>query len=407
MPADVRTIRAPEVASWVDAMRAGFLEGPAPTTEEAEWRGTFFDLAHTWAAFDGDRVVGTLRSFDTRMTVPGDRDVSATALTHVTVAGSHRRQGLLSRMITADLAACAERGDAVSLLVAAEYPIYGRFGYGPAVEGVRLDIDTVGLTVTGERTGSVEAVDRDTYRAAVPAVYDRFRIGQPGAIQRDAWWWDVSLGIVPVAGRTPPSFYALGRSPSGEIDGLLAYRIEDNWVDVRPRDRLLVDDLVGADASATIRLWRHCIEMDWVGTVSADDRGVDELLRWHLHDARAMAERERSDRVWVRLLDAPQALAGRTYLTDGALVLDVDDPLGFATGRVRLEGGPAGATCTPTDAPPDLALSVQALSSAYLGGYTLASMAASGLVTECTPGSLTLADAMFRSPVVPTCPTHF
>jgi predicted acetyltransferase len=407
MAVDVRTIRAPEVAPWVDAMRAGFLNDPATSSDEADWRATFTDLDHTWAAFDGDRVVGTLRSFDTRLSVPGRRDVAATALTHVTVSASHRRQGLLSRMITADLASCAERGDAVSVLVAAEYPIYGRFGYGPAAEGVDFEIDTVGLKVTGPRTGSIEVVDRDTYRAAAPAVYDAYRLAHPGAILRDDWWWDVTTGVVAIEGRTLPKFFALGRSESGEIDGIVAHRIEEHWVDVRPRAKLLVDDLVGVDATATVRLWRFCIETDWIGTVRADQRGVEDPLRWHLDDARAIGERERADLLWLRILDLPQALTGRSYLTTGAVVLEVDDPLGFASGRFRLEATPTGATCIPTDAAADLAFSVQVLSSAYLGGYTLASMGDAGLVTECTPGSLATADAMFRSAAVPSCPTHF
>jgi len=407
MAVDVRTITAPEVGPWVDAMRAGFLNEPVTNPTEAEWRGSFFDLDHTWGAFDGDRVVGTLRSFDTRLTVPGGRDVPATALTHVTVLASHRRRGLLSRMILDDLDACARRGDAVSVLVAAEYPIYGRFGYGPATENVRIEVDTVGLTVTGERSGSVEAVDRAAYRAAAPAVYDAYRLAQPGAIQRDGWWWDVTLGIVAVEGKTPPTFFALGCSDSGDVDGCAAFRIEDHWVEVRPRDRLLLDDLVGATPEAAVRMWRHCIEIDWVGSIVADDRGVDELLRWHLHDARALSERERTDRLWLRVLDTPGALAGRTYLAPGRLVLEVTDTNGWAAGRFRLDGDRDGATCVPTDDQPDLALPVQVLSSAYLGGYTLASMARAGLVTECTPGSVATADAMFRSAIVPACPTHF
>ena len=407
MSVEVRTIRAPEVSPWVDAMRAGFLNDPVTSSDEADWRATFFDLDHTWGAFDGDRVVGTLRSFDTLVSVPGGRDVTATALTHVAVSASHRRQGLLSRMITADLTSCADRGDAVSVLIAAEYPIYGRFGYGPATEGVHFEIDTVGLTVTGPRTGSIEVVDRDSYRAAVPAVYDAYRIGHSGSILRDDWWWDVSVGTVPIEGRTVPKFFALSRSESGKIDGFVAYRIEEHWVDVRPRSRMLIDDLVGIDPESTLRLWRYCIETDWIGTVRADHRGVEDPLRWHLDDARAMAERERADLLWLRILDLPQALSGRTYLAAGSVVLEVDDPLGFASGRVRLDGGPTGATCTPTDAAPDLALSVQVLSSAYLGGYTLASMGAAGLVTECTSGSLATADAMFRASVAPSCPTHF
>ena len=99
-------------------------------------------------------------------------------------------------MITADLRSCAERGDAVGTLVAAEWPIYGRFGYGAAAESVRLDVDTRGLVIHGDRTGSVELVDRDTYRELAGEIYDRHQCAQPGAIGRPDWWWDVTLGRV-------------------------------------------------------------------------------------------------------------------------------------------------------------------------------------------------------------------
>src|SRR6516165_9456766 len=161
MSLDVRTITKAEVGAWVDAMRRGFLDGPAPDSTEADQRAATVDFDHTWGAFDGDRVVGTLRSFDTAFSVPGG-EVPATALTHVTVTATHRRRGLLTRMITADLTACARRGDAVSVLVSAEYPIYGRFGYGPAADGVRYEVDAVGVGFTRDVGGSVEPVDRDT-----------------------------------------------------------------------------------------------------------------------------------------------------------------------------------------------------------------------------------------------------
>ena len=81
--------------------------------------------------------------------------------------------------------------------------------------------------------------------------------------------------------------------------------------------------------------------------------------------------------------------------------------MGLSGGRFALEGGPDGATCAPTDEPADLALSVSTLSSAYLGGYTLADLARGGRVDERRPGALATADAMFRSPVAPWCVTHF
>ncbi len=407
MAVDVRTITASELPRWVDAMRTGFQSPPAPNPTEAEWRATCTDLDHTWGAFDGDRIVGTLRSFATPFAVPGGVDVDATALTHVTVAATHRRRGLLTRMITADLDSCAARGDAVSVLIAAEYPIYGRHGYGPAAEAVKLVVDAQGIEFTHQPAGSVELVDRDTYRAECPAVYERYRATQPGAIARPDWLWDVNLGVVEVNGRTYPTFFVLSRDARGQLDGFAAYRIEDNWEHVRPRNRLVLDDMVALDVDATVRLWRYLLESDWIGTVTSIDHGVGDPLRWFLTDARAIAESDRSDLLWLRILDTPKTLAGRRYLSAGRVVIEVDDPLGHASGRFALEGAPDGATCKPTDEPADLELPVQSLSSAYLGGYTLADLARSGRLTERRPGALAVADAMFRGWVAPWSVTHF
>ena len=83
-------------------------------------------------------IVATFQSYQTALTLPGGAVVPAGALTAVTCRATHRRQGLLTRMITSDLAASHERGEVADILIAAEYPIYGRFGYGPAVLVARL-----------------------------------------------------------------------------------------------------------------------------------------------------------------------------------------------------------------------------------------------------------------------------
>jgi predicted acetyltransferase len=407
MSVDVRTIELDEVARWVDAVRTGFLDPPAPDTSEAEFRAAHIDFDHTWAAVDGARIVGTLRSFDTTLAVPGNRVVSAAALTHVTVSASHRRRGLLSQMITADLRSCADRGDAVGTLVAAEWPIYGRFGYGAAAEAVRLDVDTRGLVIDGDRTGSVELVDRDTYRALAGEIYGRYQATQPGAIGRPDWLWDITLGYTEIKGRTVPTFLVIGRDDQGRPDGFLSYTIKDHWEGQRPCNTLEVHDLVGIDAAASNRLWRYSLEIDWVATVSAGDHWVNDPVRWILGDARAMGEHERTDLLWVRLLDVVAALAGRHYLCPGRVVLEVEDAMGLSGGRFVLDGGLDGAECAVTTEPADLTLSVSTLSSAYLGGYNLVDLARVGRVAEHRGGALATADAMFRSPVSPWCVTHF
>src|SRR3954464_2804931 len=144
MPVETRTIEPEGLPAWEAARRIGFHQ-PEPPPERAAGRAVQFaseiDFARTHGAFADGRVVATYRSFAKQLTVPGGF-AAADAVTNVTVAPSHRRLGLLTQLMLADLSAARERGDAVAILVASEWPIYGRYGFGPAAEIVQIEIDT-------------------------------------------------------------------------------------------------------------------------------------------------------------------------------------------------------------------------------------------------------------------------
>jgi predicted acetyltransferase len=126
-----------------------------------------------------------------------------------------------------------------------------------------------------------------------------------------------------------------------------------------------------------------------------------------LADARMGALVNRSDHLWVRILDVPAALTARRYATEGSLVFEVVDPLGHAAGRFVLEGGPEGATCAVTDAEPDLVVPVGALGAAYLGGTGWGRLAELGLVDERRGGATARVAAMFGAPRAPWCVLSF
>ena len=65
------------------------------------------------------------------MTVPGGT-VRAAGLTVVGVLPTHRRRGILRRMMRAQLDDVHRRGEPVASLWASEDTIYGQFGYGMA-----------------------------------------------------------------------------------------------------------------------------------------------------------------------------------------------------------------------------------------------------------------------------------
>lgn len=403
---EVRTIQEDEVDRWVTAMATGFL---GHTHEgEGAYRRPGMDLERTRGAFDEDEVVGTLRSFPTELTVPGGRTIRASALTNVSVTATHRRMGLMTRMITPDLRESRERGEAVSILIAAEWPIYGRFGYGPSTEHALWEADTGLARFAREVPCTVELIDKPILRRVGPRVYERYRLAQPGAIGRTERWWDELTGVVPRPFDPPkPGFIAIAVDDAGEAQGYLRYHVEDKWNARRPDGTLFVDELVGATADATARLWRYCLEVDWIARVRAQDRPADEVLPWLLRDGRGARQLERDDFMWVRVLDVRGALEGRSYSAPGRLVLDVIDSMGISSGRYALEAGEDTVTCGSTSESADLTMPVSTLGMLCLGGASLPLLADAGLLQEERSGALRRAHRMFRSDVTPHCNTWF
>ncbi len=402
----VRTVESGEAEAWARQMGIGFL---MPIEEGF---GTYYlegtDPARSWAAFDGDRVVGTLRSFPTTLTVPGLAGVTASAFTNVTVAPTHRRQGLLTAMMMAELRASKERGEPLGILIASEYPIYGRFGFGPAVDAASYAVDSRTVRFLDPPVGTVELVDLPTLRREGPPVYDHFRAGRPGSIGRDDRWWDRVLLQVPVPGAEPwKGYQALYRSPEGRFEGFVRYEASEDWDAMRVKGTLKVLDLVGSTPAAEGRLWRYCCEVDLTSEVVARDRSVDELLPRLLTDARVARQTGRWDFLWVRVLDVAEALSARRYPTAGEIVVEVTDDLGLARGHFLLEAGPDGSACVQTNRMADLTLSAATLGSLYLGGVPLAVLLAAGRIVENRPGAAEVAGAMFRSTVPPWSNTWF
>jgi predicted acetyltransferase len=337
--------------------------------------------------------------------------VPVAAVTNVTVTGTHRRQGVLTSMMRSQLDEVAGRGEPAAILIASEAPIYGRFGYGPATEHVLLEVDlTVGVLEGPQPCGSTRLATVDEMRNVAPAVYERHRQSQPGAIGRGSRWWDIRLGILPAPGGKdqPEDFFVLHRDEAGVADGYARYRISSVWDYRVPRSVVDVGELVAVSDAAYIGLWRHCTSLDLVRRVTAENRPSLEPLPWLMSDPRAARQRQRADLVWVRLIDVPATLAARRYRVEGRLVIEVEDRFGpDRTVRVALDAGPDGAACEATRQTPDLSLDVADLGAAYLGGTPLWPAAAAGHVDEHRRGAVADFDRLFLTDRPPWCNTWF
>ena len=414
MSADVRPIAEHELPEWMHTLNRGFLTPERPTESDVAQRAKHGDLTRIQGAFDTGtgRCVAAFRSFAQELTVPGGAAVTASAVSNVAVLPTHRRQGLLSRMMAAELAAAHARGDVLSTLIAAEYPIYGRYGYGPAasISEWEIDVPRTGLDPRGSAPaggGRIDLVDAAEARRAGPELHERLRAVTPGVVNRDARWWSLATGLEEFSHRPyKEKFYAVYRTAAGEVEGLASYRTDEYWTDAKvPQNTLQVKDLIAVSPDAQRSLWHFLCFVDWVTKARTGYRAPDDLVTQLLPDPRSARVLTVADFLWVRLLDVVRALSARTYAVPGVLVLEVGDAGGPAGGRYRLDAG--AGVCERTGEPADLRMDVSALGSLYLGDESAVRLAALGRVTQERAGAVELADAVFRTARRPWCPDIF
>ncbi|WP_338697966.1 GNAT family N-acetyltransferase [Streptomyces sp. Q6] len=418
--ADVRTITDDELPAWLRSLNTGFLLTPTASAERLAKVRAHFDLTRTRAAFAPDgsgdvRQVGTFRSFAQRLTVPGGARVPTDAISNVTVSSTHRRRGLLSRMMADALTDAKARGDVAATLIAAEYPIYGRYGFGQATTATAWEIDVARTGLDPRWSGPddggrIDLADMAELRKVGPELHERLQRGRiAGVISRDDFWWQYNTGLWP----TPEDpwnepFCAVYRSARGEVEGLVTYRVDDRWGDAKqPRNTAKVLSLTGVTPAAERALWHYLCAIDWVTTVRSGLRAPDDLLPHLLPDPRAARVVTQADFLWVRILDVVRALEARSYDASGELVIEVRDRAGLAGGRFRLAAAPDGAVCEPSAAAPQLTLDVGELGALWLGDASAVRLAALGRVVEEETGAAVVADALFRTPRRPWCPDVF
>ncbi|MGW2821549.1 GNAT family N-acetyltransferase [Streptomyces sp. NPDC001443] len=411
---DVRPITESELPDWLRALNTGFLREPVSSGKQLDGRRKQFVPGRLLGAFDGGRCVATYRSFAQELTAVGGTPVPADAVSNVTVTATHRRRGLLTRMMNHDLAAAKERGDVVATLIAAEYRIYGRYGFGPATSTAEWIVDTArtGLDPRAgvpDDGGRIDLVEGEEVRKLGPELHERVRLGQPGAVTRDDLWWQVNTGAVRFDTSWTEPFYAVYRSADGEVEGLVSYACDTAWDDAKqPRVTASVDWLIASTPAAERALWRYLCSIDWVAQVRTGWRAPDDLLPFFFPDVRSARIIRQADWLWVRLLDVVRALEARTYDGAGELVLEVVDRAGLTGGRYLLQAAAGGAgVCTPTRADADLVLEVAELATLWLGDESAVRLAALGRVREERAGAARSADALLRTSRRPWCPDMF
>jgi predicted acetyltransferase len=359
---------------------------------------TVFEPERSIVAEDGPLMVGHAAAFSRQLTVPGGV-VPAAHVTLVGVAPTHRRRGLLRRMMERQLGDIAEEGrEPIAALWASETKIYPRFGYGMATQVMRIEAMTREVRLPPAPAGYPGTFRLVSPAAVIPelaALYERVRLTKTGWSDRDERWWKYVLHDPESARHGATALYGVVHETPDGPTGYALWRVKEGWDTHGPDGQTRVREIVATDPQTYLALWRFLFDIDLTRSATAGFLALDDPLLHLVDEPRRLGARAGTG-LWVRVVDVPAALAARRYRSPVDVVLEVTDAiLERNSGRWRLTGGPDDATCTRTEDPADLACTVLELGAAYLGGTSLAALAAAGRVHELTPGALNAASTAF------------
>lgn len=346
----------------------------------------------------GTWPVATVNSWVTPLTVPGGV-VDMWAISSVTVSGTHRRRGIARALLEGELRAAASAGVPVVGLTVSEATIYGRYGFAPAIPMAKMTIDTrrAGWAAPAP-SGRVEYIDKATLKTTLAALHEVERTQRAGQIAGWDLRWARMAAVAP--GHPSPEKVRGVRyiDEDGGVRGVMVYSLTE--IPGAFRFEMSVSQLSAVTSDALRALWGFALQHDLVDKVTADLRPIDDPLPWLVHDRRGV-EVTVHDHGWLRILDLPAALEGRTYRAPLDLVLRVDDPLGFTDGTWRLTISDGRATVVPVETDETaVVLDAGTLAALYVGGVSAAELRAAGRVHTTAEVAASVDDA-FRADRAP------
>jgi predicted acetyltransferase len=359
-----------------------------------------FDLSRSIAVFESGKIVGGCHSHRLEMSIPGGTSVVA-GVSNVEVQPTHTRRGIMTQMMRHQIDGIHERGEPLAALFATESGIYGRFGYGIGAVHEQWTIEKRHSAYDRrlESSGRLEFVAPADIMKMLPEVSRRGTQGRSAVFQRAMHHWEDAANDPIHAQGGPGGVFYVAYVQDGRIDGYACYRTQ--------RPTVTVNELVSTTRAASAALWRFCFDLDLYERTEAARRPTDDPLPWMLADPRRL-QRSTRDGLWVRVVDARAALEQRTYASSDRLALEIrDDFCDWNRGCWSLEMSPKGGECRPATGGADLAISVSALASVYLGAASFGTLQQAGLVDEATSGAVQRADRAFAVALKPWTPYNF
>ena len=400
MAVEVRQCGPDELRGALDPIWHYF--GGRARAEDVERFAPILPPERVLGAFDGDAIVGGGGAYLFQTTVPGGTAVPTAGVMAVGVLPTHRRRGVLTKLMRRQLADAHERGEPLALLYASEGQIYSRFGYGLASIAGNIELPKEHARLwDDEPIGQARLIESEEESLELlPPIYDRVQAETVGMITRTADWWRARrLYQRPGSGGEQ---MRVAIDVDGDLEAYALYRLNFAARHMVSESTLVVTEALGTSPRALAAIWRYLLGIDWVARIDAFWLPLDHPLFLSLREPRRMRF-SAVEGLWVRLVDVGAALEARG-LGEPAIVLHVQDefcPWNHARWRIG-EGA-----VDRTTAGADLRLGVSELGSVYLGGFTFDQLRRAERLEELKPDGVARADELFRTARQPWCPELF
>jgi len=378
-------------SGWLQAVQFGFHEGRVSDEYEKLWlehvAADGVECRGAWLPEDaygaGAIPVATTSWFDKTLNC-GREHLPLRMVTDVTTSPTHRRKGLVRRLMEDCLAEAAADGVPMAALTVSEATIYGRWGYGAATFAPDVEVDAGPRFGLRDFTdpGRVELVDPRTSWDLITDLIGRFHQRSRGSVGLPAFYESFLTGSYnPREGGEDKQLRAAVHLTADEaVDGIVLYK-QDGRDDQGAR-KVKVSVLVSESPEGYLALWQFLGGIDLVRWITFDGLAPEDPIRWAMRDINALKIKAVNEFLWVRVIDLPRAFAARPWSVDGEVVLDIADAQGHVAGRwlVRTRDGVAEATATDRDA--DLSFDAETLGSLYLSGVGIGTLHRAGRITS-------------------------
>ncbi len=365
------------------------------------------DPSWTLGAFVNGRMASSFATIPFTIRLNGN----AAKLGGVSAVGTlpeFRRRGFLRQMMTQAIADMRDRGQSISALWASQASIYQRYGYALATSNVDYTLNPRDIQFVQHEPpqGVCRHYDLDAGYPIVRQLYIEFISARMLYLHRSkALWGNNILEPEPTDG---PLHIAIYFDTQETPQGYMAYTTRNGRVDdaARPQE-LVIRDLAWMTPDAYLGLWSFVAKHDLVGRVRALHMSPDDPAPIWFQEPRLLHP-QRTEGIWLRLIDVHAALQARGYTTAGHLTIKVvgDDLAEWNNGVFELATDGRSTEVKPSPSTPDIQVDIRTLAALYSGQHGARTLSHWGLLSG-EPQAISRAEQLFQSEFAPHCPDHF